>query len=194
MLECLKQNVHVRLKQLRPSFTFKENGRFTAFDNKDVIVLQSFIYIFVSGKKKKIMQDSFFKPGLKFFYKVLLMAEMSSVPRSLAIQPKVPCCKCYQTRPCCPTSIEANTMAPAFEQKKAFIARSTGKETGDKAQICLPGPGFGARFKEFQHQSSWITDRTLLLKGFSVQVLFMSQSLGTVAWWREQLKVHKYHL
>lgn len=93
MLECLKQNVHVRLKQLRPSFTFKENGRFTAFDNKDVIVLQSFIYIFVSGKKKKkIMQDSFFKPGLKFFYKVLLMAEMSSVPRSLAIQPKVPCC------------------------------------------------------------------------------------------------------
>ena len=46
-------------------------------------------------------------------------------------------------------------MAPDFEKEKkskAFVANLTGKETGGKVQICLPSPGFGARFKGFQHQ------------------------------------------
>lgn len=38
-------------------------------------------------------------------------------------------------------------MALTFEKRKSFIARSTSKETGDRAQICLPDPGFGVKFK-----------------------------------------------
>lgn len=40
----------------------------------------------------------------------------------------------------------------SWEKKKAFI-RSMGKETGGKAQLCLPDPGFGARLKGFQYQT-----------------------------------------
>ena len=35
------------------------------------------------------------------------------------------------------------------KRKKAFIVRSTGKERGSKAQMCLPDPGLRARFKGF---------------------------------------------
>lgn len=33
--------------------------------------------------------------------------------------------------------VEAHTMAQAFEKRKSFTARSTGKKTGGRAQICL---------------------------------------------------------
>lgn len=33
--------------------------------------------------------------------------------------------------------IEADTMASAFKKRENFLGRSTSKETGDRAQICL---------------------------------------------------------
>lgn len=44
--------------------------------------------------------------------------------------------------------IEANTIALAFERRKSFIATSTSKEIGGKAQICLPELKLGQTFKE----------------------------------------------
>lgn len=42
-------------------------------------------------------------------------------------------------------------MALAFEKiKKSFIVRSTGKETGGRAQVCLPNPGFGRTSKRLR--------------------------------------------
>ena len=41
----------------------------------------------------------------------------------------------------------ANTKTSAFEKRKNFIARSTGKQTVGSTQICLPDPGFGVKFK-----------------------------------------------
>lgn len=78
------------------------------------------------------------------------MAEMSSLLSSLDIQPRVRCCTLavLLNKGLLPNEHRSQYMALAFEQKKkAFIVRSTGKETGGKAQICLPGPGFGARFQ-----------------------------------------------
>lgn len=46
----------------------------------------------------------------------------------------------------CLMCIEANTIAPAFEKrKKLLFARLTGKETGGKAQVCLPSRRFGGK-------------------------------------------------
>ena len=44
--------------------------------------------------------------------------------------------------------IEANATEPAFERRKSFIAGSRSKETGGKAQICLPELKWGLTFKE----------------------------------------------
>ena len=51
--------------------------------------------------------------------------------------------------------IEANSRASAFEKRKSFIVRSTSKETGDRAQIHLPDPGFGVKFKGLREFQSW---------------------------------------
>lgn len=37
-------------------------------------------------------------------------------------------------------------MVPAFEKRKSAIERSTCRETGSKAQICLPDPRFDMKF------------------------------------------------
>ena len=37
--------------------------------------------------------------------------------------------------------IETNAMALAFEKRKRFIVKSTGKETGGRAQLFLPNLG-----------------------------------------------------
>lgn len=41
---------------------------------------------------------------------------------------------------------------PLLRQEKAFICKSTGKETRGRAQICLPSPGFKAELRGFQHR------------------------------------------
>lgn len=41
---------------------------------------------------------------------------------------------------------EANNVALASEENKSFIARSASKETGSRAQICLPDWGFSQTF------------------------------------------------
>ena len=46
----------------------------------------------------------------------------------------------------CPMHTEVSAMTQAFEKTKSFIARSTSKETGGIAQICLSDPGFSQTF------------------------------------------------
>ena len=81
----------------------------------------------------------------------------------------------HRARAHCLARIEANTMAPAFEKRKSFIARSTGKETGGRAQICLPQPGFGAKFKGLGKFQTWHK----LIGLFSKQSIYGKQ--GTMA-------------
>ena len=51
-------------------------------------------------------------------------------------------CYYYGARAHCLMCIEANTMALAFERRKSFIERLTGKEIGGRTQICLCASGF----------------------------------------------------
>lgn len=55
----------------------------------------------------------------------------------------------------CLGRIEANTMAPAFEKRKSFVARSTSQETGNWAETCLSAPRFGAKLKELGKIQTW---------------------------------------
>lgn len=47
----------------------------------------------------------------------------------------------------CLMCTEVSAMALALEEAKNFILRSSGKETGDRTQICISHPGFRAKFK-----------------------------------------------
>lgn len=44
--------------------------------------------------------------------------------------------------------IEANTTAPVLQNEKAFIAKSIGKDTKEKAQIFFPDLELWANFKD----------------------------------------------
>lgn len=71
-------------------------------------------------------------------------------------------------------------------EKKAFIVRTTGKETEGRVQTCVPDPEFD--FKGFQH-------RVFLDSGpFTserVPALRFPSCSGPVVLWGEQLRVHK---
>lgn len=46
-------------------------------------------------------------------------------------------------------------MAPAFEERKSFTARSTCKETGSRTQISLLNPGFWVKFNGLRELQTW---------------------------------------
>lgn len=63
--------------------------------------------------------------------------------------------------------------------------RLTGKEIGGKVQILLSDPGFGARFKGFQHQV-FLDNRPSLLEG-CIYSDFQSRP-SPLVWWGGAVK------
>ena len=55
----------------------------------------------------------------------------------------------------CPRPTEASTIAPAFEKRKSFIARSTSQETRGKSPLLSPQSGVGVKFKGFGEFQTW---------------------------------------
>lgn len=62
-----------------------------------------------------------------------------------------------QAKVCCPMHLEANAVAPAFEKRKSFIEKSTGKETEGRSQICLLDLGLDSNFYELG-RTAWYAE------------------------------------
>lgn len=60
----------------------------------------------------------------------------------------------FDMQVCLPT-----TVVPACEKRKRYIVKSTGKDTGGRAQTCLCHPAFGARFLGFDGSVEELTAR-----------------------------------